>query len=145
LEKIVQAVENALSSSSSSSTDPNQAITSALQQLFGTGSSGSSSSSGDASNTVSGDTTTLLNTTGTGSTGGTTPTSSAGSTSSADGDSTTDPASSSQTLGQLLQSYGVSPQQFRSDLITALSGSGGSLNESLFQNFEPGSGVDAIA
>ena len=143
LEKIVQTVQSALSSSTSSATDPNQVITNALQQLFGDNGEGTTT---DGDNSTNGETNALLGTTSGTSSSGTS--SATDSTDSTDGDGSvdgTDATSSSQTLAQLLQSYGVSPQQFRSDLISALSGSGGSLNESLFQNFEPGSGVDAIA
>ncbi len=142
LQQLLQTVQNALSSSSASSTDPNQVITNALQQLFG------GSGDGTATDGQGSDSSTLVGNAGTTQTVGSTgTTSSSSSSTSTDADSVdgSDANSPAQTLAQLLQGYGVSPQQFRSDVISALSGTGGSLNESLFQNFEPGSGVDAVA
>ena len=144
LSQIINTVESALQNSSSSSTDPNQVIQNALQQLFG----GSGSASGTS-----------------GTTDGTDATS-----------NTAEPGQhhsghdrfvqhqldrrfvehrldrrcrqhAGVVCAVALESFGVDPQQFRSDLISALTASqGGSPNSSaLFQSFQPGSGVDAVA
>ena len=147
MSQIINTDQSALQNSSNSSTDPNQVIQNALEQLFG--GSGSSSSTSSTTSTTDG-TDSTANILATAASGTTAPaTTSSASTDSTDGDasSTDSTGDTQQSFSQLLEGFGVNPQQFRSDLITALSASGGgSPNSSaLFQSFQPGSGVDAVA
>ncbi len=121
-------IENAVTSALQNSTpgqDPNQLVQNAIASVLQQGQQGAS-----ASGT-------------TGQNGGT-----SDGTDSADGTNGSGQLSQSQ-FEQLLQSNGISPQQFQSDLKAAFSddGSGGqSVNFStLFQSFPPGSAVDTTA
>jgi hypothetical protein len=116
LKKIESAVSSALQSSADG-TDPNKVITDAISSLFQNGAG---------------------STTGTTSDGASTP-----ATASASGTAQNDPR---QAFFSLLQQHGVDPQQFLTDLKTALQSAQGSVDlTQAFRGFPPGTGVDSVA
>jgi hypothetical protein len=137
-DKLANAITNALQSVSStgtgtstSSTDPNQTITQALEKIFKNGSLGTFSDPDDDTSTTATTTPVSNNATPTPSTSSTsTPSSSL-------------PASFVQTL----QSFGVTAQQFQTDFTNALKNAqeSGSVDvSSVFKNFPVGSVVDSL-
>jgi hypothetical protein len=125
--QIQTAVTSALQSaqSSGSTTDPNQTIQNAIEQVFknlqnGSTATGSASTASNSSSAASGST---RSTDGSGSTQG-------------------------SAFAQLLQANGVDPEQFHSDFLSAIQSaqSGGSPDaSSVFSGFPTGSAVDTIA
>jgi hypothetical protein len=127
-DKLASAITSALQSANSSggtAADANQTITQALTKIFTNGSLGST---------------------------GATDSTSADATDSTDASDDTD-ATGSSTTGlpqeflKALQSFGVTPQQFQSDLSSALKSaqqSGGFDISKLFKSFPTGSVVDAV-
>jgi hypothetical protein len=121
-DKLLSAVTSALqsaggSSTSAASTDPNQTITEALTKIFKNGSVQS------------------------------TPDSQTDPTSETDSTDGTDDASSPDNFLQTLKSFGVTAQQFQSDLTTALKSaqqSGSADLNAAFKSFPTGSIVDTI-
>lgn len=118
LKQIQDAVTNALQSaqSSGSTSDPNKIVEDAISQVLGNNNAAVSPTGTDAE--------------GDGS-GGSMPTSAAAKT---------------QVFFQTLQSFGVSPQQFQQDLLSAVKDAqNGTVNSSTaFQNFPLGSALDTI-
>jgi hypothetical protein len=132
-QKVADAITSALqaaansSSGSSAVTDPNQTIVSALEKIFKNGSLGSigSDSDNDENSGETNQSGLAQNTTGSGaSTNGLPP-----------------------QFVQALQSFGVTAQQFQSDVSTALQNAkqNGSVDISdLFKSFPPGSAIDTV-
>jgi hypothetical protein len=129
-DKLANAITSALQSANSSggtAADANQTITQALTKIFSNGSLGST---------------------------GSTASSAAGSSDTTDSTDSTDDTDASSSTGGLpaefaktLQSFGVTPQQFQTDLATALKSAqqSGSFDISnLFKSFPTGSVVDAV-
>jgi hypothetical protein len=130
--KLADAIESALQSASNSSsgssttTDPNQTITEALTKIFQNGS---------------------LNSTN-GAEGDTTAQTPAAGTNGANGNTGTTPAGTlPDEFVQTLKSFGVTPQQFQTDLASALQTAQQSGNfdpSSVLKSFPPGSIVDTL-
>ena len=139
--KLADAISNALQSASgnitsgTSTTDPNQTITQALEKIFKNGSLGSTTGTDDDDDSTASPTTTTPAST-TLATNNAAPASPSSTTSSL-------PASFVQTL----QSFGVTAQQFQTDLSNALKNAvqSGSVDVSnVFKSFPIGSAVDSI-
>lgn len=128
-QKIQQAVSSALQSaqSSGSTSDPNQIVENAIASVLGTGSSSNSSSSASGTTAADGSTSTTTN-------------SNAGST-------TTPGTSPQEAFSNLLQSAGITAQQFHADFLSAVKDAqGGNVNSSTaFQNFGPGAALNTAA
>jgi hypothetical protein len=123
-QKLEQAVTTALqmASASGSTADPNQTIADAIAQVFGNNNS--------AATPGSTTTTTPAATTGDGDT---------------DAAGQTEGGEAQQSFFQTLQAFGVTPQQFQQDLLSAIQNAqGGNVDPSTaFQSFPPGTAVDA--
>jgi hypothetical protein len=128
-DKLANALANALQSANGSggtAADANQTITQALTKIFSNGSLGSTGATGSSG--------------------------SSDATDSTDSTDDTDPTTSNTgglpaALVKTLQSFGVTPQQFQSDLGAALKAAqqnGGFNISSLFKSFPTGSVVDAL-
>jgi hypothetical protein len=120
LKQIQDSVTNALQSAQSngSTANPNKIVEDAISQVLGNNNAAVSPTGTDADGDGDGS-------------GGSTPTSAAAKT---------------QAFFQTLQSFGVSPQQFKQDLLSAVKDAqNGTVNSSTaFQNFPVGSALDAI-
>ena len=129
--QLQDAVTGALGSTSNT-TDPNTLIQAAIKQLFAGQSPSTSSTTGNTAAPTTdrdGD--------------------SDGSTSASDSTDSTNAAAPQSAFSQLLNSFGVSSQQFQQDVQTALqssSSNGGAVDVSkLFKSFPPGSVIDTLA
>jgi hypothetical protein len=122
--KIQSAVSNALQQAQSGdATDPNQAIQNAIESVLKGG--------GDPTNGASTD----------GSTSLTDPSATDPSATTA---ASSDPQQSQSAFFQTLQQFGVDPQQFHQDFLSALQNAqnGNADPSSVFQSFPPGSAID---
>lgn len=124
--QIQQAVTSALQSATQSGTNPNQAVETAISQVFQNNNSAAQSTSTSAAQTnTPASTTDAQGTTGTPSSTGN---------------------SALQAFFQTLQNAGIDPQQFHQDFLTAVQNaqSGTANPATAFQSFPPGSILDAV-